>query len=134
MGLGLTFDTYLTPLFFLQKKIIRCLKFQPATKPSASLFYSLKILKLEDLIHVNTLSFVHKAINELELEPELGPASFHNYFILDIYVHKYGTGEATKGDLFISLKRNSLSSLKAVQHVGSNLRTKLPLLKCTFHL
>ena len=86
------------------------------------------MLKAEDLIHVNALSSVHKAINEL------GPASFHNYFILDIYVYKYGTGEATKGDLFISLKRNSLSSLKTVQHFGSKLRTRLPLLTYMCHL
>ena len=90
---GLTVDTSLAPLFLLHKKILGCIKFHPVTKLSAPLFFSLEILRLEDLIHLNTLYFIYKAINKL------GPFSFHNYFAPDFYVHRYGTRQKTWGDL-----------------------------------
>ena len=57
---GLTFENYLTPLFLLQNKILRCLNFQLLSVPSTSLFHSLRILKLEDLFHLNHLIFFIK--------------------------------------------------------------------------
>ena len=118
---GLTFETYLTPLFLLQKKILRCMKFQPPTAPYLPLFYSLKIVQLEDIIHLNVLTFVYKAINKLS------PVYFHNYFTLDSSVHRFATRQATRGDLFISLKRTTLYGLKTVQYFGSKLWNTLPL-------
>ena len=100
------FDIYLNPLFRPQKKILRCIKFHPSTAPSAPLFCSLKILKLEDMLHLNILSFVYRAINKLS------PISFHNYFTPDCYVYRYGTRPATRVDIFILLKRTSLYGLK----------------------
>ena len=118
---GLTFDTYLTPLFILQKKILRCIKFQQPTAPSAPLFHSLMIVKLEDMLHLNVLTFVYKAINKLS------PVYFHNYFTPDSSVHRFGTRQATRGDLYISLKRTTLYGLKTVQYFGSKLWNTLPL-------
>ena len=118
---GLTFYTYLDPLFLLQKQILRCIKFQPFTAPSAPLFHSLKILKLEDMIHFNILTFVFKAINKLS------PKYFHNYFTPNSSAHGFGTRQATRGDLFLSLKRNTLYGLKTVQYFGSKLWNTLPL-------
>ena len=69
---GLTFESYLNPLFRLQKRVLRCIKFEPFTAPSAPIFQSLKILKLEDTLHLNILTFVYKAINRLS------PSCFHN--------------------------------------------------------
>ena len=76
---GVSFDTYRDPLFLLQKKILTCIRFQPFTAPSASLFHSLKILKLEGMLHLNTLTFVFKAINKLS------PNYFYNYFTTTFY-------------------------------------------------
>ena len=118
---GLTFDTYLTPLFLLQKKILRCIKFQLPTAPSAPLFHSFKIAKLEDMLHLNILTFVYKAINKLT------PVYFHNYFTLDSSVHRFETSQASRGDLFISLKRTTLHGLKTVHYFGSRLWNTLPL-------
>ena len=87
---------------------------QQSTKPSVPLFYSLSILKLEDVIHLNILSFIYQAIDNT-----LGPGSFHNYFTPYCYVRRHGTRQATRGDGFISLKRASPYRLKIVQHFGS---------------
>ena len=69
---GLTYDTYLTPLFLLQKKIFRCINVQLPTAPSTPLFHSLKILKLENVFHLNLLIFVYKSINKFS------PNYFHD--------------------------------------------------------
>ena len=90
---GLTFESYLNPLFRLQKKVLRCIKFEPFSAPTAPIFQSLKFLKLEATMHPNILSFVYKAINK-----------FHNYFLPNSTVHKIGTLQATRGDLFKSFK------------------------------
>ena len=91
---GLNFASNLNPLFKLQKKVLRCIKFQPFSAPSAPIFQSLKILKLEDTLHLNILIFVYTAINKLS------PSHFHNYFQPNTTVHKVGTRKAPRGDLF----------------------------------
>ena len=88
---GLTFESYLKPLSRLQKKVLRCIKFEPFSAPSAPTSRSLKILKLEDTLHLNILTFVYKAINKLS------PSYFHNFFQLSTTVHKIGTRHATRG-------------------------------------
>ena len=118
---GLSFDTYLTSLFLLQKKILRCIKFQLPTTPSAPLFHSLKIVKLEDILHLNILTFVYKATNKLS------SVYFHDYFTPDSSVHRFETRQATRGDLFISLKRTTLYGLKTVKYFGSKLWNTPPL-------
>ena len=94
---GLTFVSYLNPLFKLQKKVLHCVKFERFSAPSAPIFQSLKILNLEDTLHLNILTFGYKAINKLF------PSHFHNYFHPNTTVHKIGTQQATKDDLFKSL-------------------------------
>ena len=118
---GLTFVSYLNPLFTLQKKVLRCIKFEPFSVPSSSIFQTLKILKLEDALHVNILTFVYKAINKLS------PSTFHNYFRPNITVHKIGTRQATRGDLFKSLKNTAMYGLQTIQYFGSKLWNTLPL-------
>ena len=118
---GLTFVSYLNPLFTLQKKVLRCIKFEPFSAPSAPMFQPLKILKLEDTLHLNILTFVYKAINKLS------PSHFHNYFHLSTSVHKIGTQQATRGDLFKSLKSTAMYCLQTIQYFGSKLWNTLPL-------
>ena len=61
----LTFDTYLNPLFLLQKKILRRIKFQLPTAPSTPLFRLLNIVKLEDIFNLNVFTFVYRAVNKI---------------------------------------------------------------------
>ena len=89
------FDIYLIPLFLLQKKLLRCINVQLPTIPSIPLFHSLKILKLEDVFHLKLVMFVYKAINK------------HSYFTPDFSVHRSVTRQATRGHLFIPLKRTT---------------------------
>ena len=100
---GLTYTTYLNPLLLLQKKILRCMSFKHFSDPSAPIVHSLKIHKLEDIIHSNILTFVHKDINKLS------PCCFHNYFTPNSSIHRNETRQATRGDLFKSLKNTQLS-------------------------
>ena len=118
---GLTYGTYLKPLFLLQKKILRCISFQNFIAPSAPIFHSLKILKLEDMIHSNILTFAYKAMNKLS------PTCFHNFFTPNSSVHRFGTRQVTRGDLFKSLKNTTLYGLKTIQYFGSKLWNTLPL-------
>ena len=82
---GVTFVSYLNPLFKLQKKVLCCIKFERFSGPSLPIFQSLRTLKLEDALHLNILTFVYKAINRL------APSQFHNYFHPNTNVHKIGT-------------------------------------------
>ena len=118
---GLTYDSYLNQSFLLQKKILRCINFQPFTAPSAPLFHSLKVIKLQDMLHLNTSTFAYKAIHKLS------PVCFHNYFTPNSSVHRIGTRQSTRGDLFLSLKRTTLYGLQTVQYFGSKLCNALPL-------
>ena len=118
---GFTYDTYLTPLFRLKKKIVRCIKFQPFSAPSLPIFKSLKVLKLEDTLHLNILTFAFKAINRLS------PSCFHNYFQPNSVIHRIGTRQSTRGDLYKTIKNTTTYGLKSVQYFGSKLWNTLPL-------
>ena len=90
---GLTYDSYLNQLSLLQKKILRCIKFKPFTAQSAPLFHSLKIIKIQDMLHLNISTFAYKAIHKLS------PVCFHNYFTPDSSVHRIGTRQSTRGEV-----------------------------------
>ena len=119
---GLTYDTYLKPLYLLQKKMVRYISFSHVAAPSSPIFHSLKILKLEDVIHSNILTFVYKALNKAS------PACFHTYFTPNSSVHRVVTRQVTRGDLFQSFKQNTtLHGLKTIKYLGSKLWNTLPL-------
>ena len=50
--------------FFYKRKSLDAYIFELPTVPSTPLFHSVRILKLEDLFHLNLLKFVYKAINK----------------------------------------------------------------------
>ena len=66
-------------------------------------------------------SYIYKAINRLS------PSCFHNFFQLNSTIHKIGTRQATRGDLFKSLKNTTLYGLRTIQYFGSKLWNTLPL-------
>ena len=118
---GLTFVSYLNPLFKLQKKVLRCIKFERFLAPSAPIFQPLKILNLEDTLHLHSLTFVYQAINTSS------SSHFHNYFHPNTTVHKIGTRQATRGDLLKSLKNTVMYGLQTIQYFGSKLWNTLPI-------
>ena len=118
---GLTYETYLNPLFRLQKKILQAMKFQPFSAPSSLIFHILKILKLQDVLHTKILTFIYKAFNKLS------PSCSHDYFQPNAMVHRIGTRQATRGDLFSALKNTTLYGLQTIQYFGSKLWNTLPI-------
>ena len=99
---GMTSESYLKPLLNLQKKVLRSSKFEPFFSPSTPIFKSLKALKIMDILHLNILTFVYKSVNRLS------PSFFHDYFQLNSSVHRIGTHQATRGDLFKSMKNTTM--------------------------
>ncbi len=67
------------------------------------------------------INFVLKAINRLS------PAYFHNYFTPSSSVHRFGTRQATRGDLLNTLKNTTLYRLQTAQYFGSKLWNTLPI-------
>ena len=117
---ALTFESYLNPLFQLQKKVLHCITIEPFSAPSEPIFQSLKILKLRDTLHPDILTFVYKAINKLS------PSDFHSYFHPNTTVHKIGAQQATRGDLFKPLKYTALHGLQPIQYFGLKLGILFP--------
>ena len=112
---GLSYDTYLEPLFLLQKKVLRSITFQPLSSPSTPIFFSLKILKLKDMIHQDILKFVYKSLNGLS------PSHFHDYFQLSNSVHSHETRQAARGDIFQSIRNTFLYGLRSIKYFGAKL-------------
>ena len=56
-------------LFIIQKKIVRLITYSNRWTPSSPLFSQLKVIKLPDIIKLNTALFVYKSINSLIPSP-----------------------------------------------------------------
>ena len=59
---GLTFETYINPVFLLQKRVIRAIAFEHFTSSTTPLFSDLKILKLHDSFKLKLLTFVYDCL------------------------------------------------------------------------
>ena len=112
---GLSYETHQKHLFLLQKKVLRCISFQPYCSPSLPIFHSFKVLTFKDLIHFNILDFVYKSINKFT------PPVFHNFLQLSQNVHLHGTRQASRGDLFQTSKNTIQYGLRSMQYFGSKL-------------
>ena len=65
---GSTYETHITPVFLLQKMVLRAISFEDFTSSSTLLFSNLKILmKLQDLSNLKLLIFVYECINKITL-------------------------------------------------------------------
>ena len=71
---GLTYETYIKPIFILQKKVVRAITFNNFSAPSAPIFLTLRLLKLQDLFEMKLLTFVYEAVNKPT------PSCFHEFF------------------------------------------------------
>lgn len=54
----LTYDTYIKPIFILQKKFVRAIALKHFSAPPTSIFLDLHLLKLQDLFETELLTFV----------------------------------------------------------------------------
>ena len=75
---GLTYPTYLTPVTTLQKRIAGIMTFSEPMSHSEPLLKSLNLLKFNDIIHSEILSFVYQWFHKLV------PSCFFGFFHTDI--------------------------------------------------
>ena len=101
---GLAYPSYLNPLYLTQKKTVTCLNFPP----SAPIFLSLKMLKVDDLLHLNILTFVYKSLNNLS------PTCIHN---LRFTTTSHQTQPFTGLELFEQLEVTFSNLLKIPLHM-----------------
>jgi len=69
------------------------MKFAQRDSPSNPLFHELEILKLEDLVKIESCLFVNKSLNNLQ------PSIFNNWFQFPSDIHGYPTRNAASGSL-----------------------------------
>ena len=93
---GLTFPSYLTQLFIIQKKAIRILSFSEPKSHSKPLFKSPNLLKLNDVIESQILSFVY------QWSRRLLPPCFSEYFKFTSSVHSYSTRQSCNRNLNVA--------------------------------
>ena len=110
---GLTYDTYINPVFLLQKRVVRAISFVHFTAPSLPIFSDLKILKLHDLFQLKLLSFVYDCVNRTS------PSCFHSFFDLVESVHRCGTRQVTKKDIFLTQKNTLQYGIRSVRFFGA---------------
>ena len=84
------------------EKVVKCIHFEPLHTHSSPLFKSSNLLKLDDLLKVNILSFVYKATNNLS------PSCFQDYFIYNSNIHGYKARQVERGDLYKKYHGSSL--------------------------
>ena len=71
---GLTCDSYIKPIFILQKKAVRAIAFENSSAPSSPIFHTLQFLKMQDLFELKLLNFVYESVNKIS------PSCFHEFF------------------------------------------------------
>ena len=102
---GLTYETYINPVFLLQKRVIR--------SHSTPIFSDLKILKLHDLFQLKLLTFVYESVHKIS------PTCFHKFFKSVALVHQFGTRQASKDDIFLTQKNTNQYGLRSIHYHGS---------------
>jgi len=70
---GQTFDSYIEPLFKLQKRAVRAISHQPFLAHSLPIFKDLKLLRIVDIFKLKLLSFVYESVNMVT------PVCFHKF-------------------------------------------------------
>ena len=94
--MGLTQPASLTPLYRIQKKVIRAISFSDKYASSSPLFQRLEILKVNELHTFNLLCFVFQCNQNTSI------GLFQNYFVPLTSAHDYNTRKASKDDVYFS--------------------------------
>ena len=118
---GLTYETYINPVFLLQKRVVRAMSFENFTSPSTPIFLNLTILKLHDLFQLKLLTFVYDCVNKI------APSYFHSFFALVETVHQYGTRQASKNNIFLTQKNTVQYGLRSVRFFGAKCWNNIPI-------
>ena len=116
---GLTFPSFLTQLFIIQKKAIRIISFSEPKSHSEPLFKSLNLLKLNDVIELQILSFVYQWSHRLL------PPCFSEYFKFTSSVHSYSTRQSSKRNLYLASVNTTQYGLRSLKFTGPRLWNSL---------
>ena len=119
---GLTFPSFLTQLFIIQKKAIRIISFSEPKSHSEPLFKSLNLLKLNDVIELQILSFVYQWSHRLFPVPPC----FNEYFKFTSSVHSYSTRQSCNRNLFVASVNTTQYGLRSLKFTGPRLWNSLP--------
>ena len=106
---GLTHKSYLNPVYFIQKRVIKAMTFSDVMSQSGPLFHQLEILKLQDVHILQTVSFVFNCVRDLE------PDHCNSYFQKNSAVHHYNTRQASREDSFLFRRNTDHFGLKSIQ-------------------
>ena len=116
---GQAFDSYIEPLFKLQKRAVRAISHQPFLAHSLPIFKDLKLLRIVDIFKLKLLSFVYESVNMVV------PVYFHTFFFMNSTLHCHNTRQSTRGDLFLANINTSLYGLKSIRYLGAKLWNEL---------
>ena len=94
------------------EKVVKRINFEPLHAHSNPVLKSSYLLKLADLLKLNILSFVYKAINNLT------PSCFQDYFTYDSNKHGYETRQVERGDLFKKNRSTPMYGLRSFKYHG----------------
>ena len=118
---GLTYPIYLKPVTILQKRLARILTFSEPMSHSEPLLKSLNLLKFNDIIHSEILSFVYQWFHKLV------PSCFSHFFKPISSIHEYPTRQSLNENLFIKSIRTTQYGIRSLHYTGSNLWNSLPI-------
>ena len=117
---GLTYPTYLKPVTTLQKRVVRIMTFSEPMSHSEPLLKSLNLLKFNDIIHSEILSFVYQWFHKLI------PSCFLEFFKPISSIHNYPTRQSVNENLFIKSIRTTQYGIRSLHFTGSHLWNSLP--------
>ena len=117
---GLTFPSFLTQLSTVQKKAIRIISFSEPKSHSEPLFKSLNLLKLNDLIEFQILSFIYQWSHKLL------PPCFSEYFKFTSSVHSHSTRQSCNRNLYVASVNTAQYGLRSLKFAGPRLWNSLP--------
>ena len=115
---GLTFLSFLTQLFIIQKKAIRIISFCEPKSHSEPLFKSLNLLNLNDVIESQILFFVYQWSRRL-LSPCFGE---HFKFTS---VHSFSTRQSCNRNLNVASVNTTQYGLRSLKFTGARLWNSL---------
>ena len=106
---GNTYISNLNPIITLQKRVVRIITFSKFDDHSSPLFKNLNILKLVDLVFLNSALFMYDYHNGNL------PATFSNNIFKQVTsVHNYNTRLASRNTYYIDKIRTNLAMANSV--------------------
>ena len=117
---GLTHETFIKPVFMLQKRVLKAISFEHSYSHSTPIFLNHKILKLHYLFQVKLLTFVFECMNTT------APSYFHSFFPLVKSVHQYVTRHSSKSNVFVAHRNTLQYGLRTVCDFGAKCWNNIP--------